>query len=49
MKNREKTDMPLATELLHDMKVNANCWKFAFFAMVEVEVLTLIVGYILLK
>lgn len=47
MKNTN--EMPLATEILHDMKVCACRWKIAFFAMLSVEAITLIVGYILTK
>ena len=49
MKNTQYTEMPLATEVMHEMKVTATRWKVAFTVMVVLEVLTVVTGYMLIK
>ena len=45
----EKMERTLATEVLHDMRLCVTRWKCAFFAMLAVEVVTLIVGYVFVR
>ena len=47
MKNTQ--EMPLATEILHDMKVCVKRWKLAFFSVAIIEVITVIAFVIAIK
>ena len=46
VQNEEKS---LAMEICEELKATACKWRAAFFAIVAVEVLTLIVGFLMIK